>query len=194
MIVIAADPGKTTGIVAYDSDTRRVLSYDLLLPWLKWPEREGAWLAARAVWTWATDWAHTHGADVVDIACVTEVVVANGSPFGRDTEATVRMESELQCSYGFSGITRSQVRKQLGTRRGATRDTAVRDALKRRFGEGAFDRELLCPKRVNKSHGDDCQTCSGTGIKREAGPLHGITRDCVAALAVAVAWAEMQGL
>ena len=192
MIVIAADPGKTTGIVAYDSDTRRVLSYDLLPPPPKWPEREGAWDAAVAAWCWAIEYRARSGGR--QWQGVTEVVVANGSPFGRDTEATVRMESELQCGYGFSGITRSQVRKQLGTKRGTTRDTAVRDALKRRFGEGAFDRELLCPKRVNKSHGDGCPTCSGTGIKREAGPLHGITRDCVAALAVAVAWSEMQGL
>jgi len=51
------------------------------------------------------------------------------------------------------------------------KDREVRECLSLLFGDEAFDKPKLCPKRGNKSHGRDCKLCFGTGHSRVAGPL-----------------------
>lgn len=71
---------------------------------------------------------------------------------------------------------------------GKSADSIVRARLRSEFGEAAWQTAKACPKRKNKSHGDDCPVCGGSGFARKAGWLAGVTGHAVQALALSVAY------
>lgn len=82
---------------------------------------------------------------------------------------------------------RRHIKKVLDVQ-GGNADSIVRARMRSEFGEEAWQTSKVCPKRKNKSHGDGCPICGGTGLAREAGWLSSLTGHAVQALALSAAY------
>jgi hypothetical protein len=111
-----------------------------------------------------------------------------GNDIVRTAETSARY-AELAANNGHSVVWlyRRHVKQALGIR-GKSSDAIVRAVLQEEFGPGAFDKAKRCPKRTNKSHGDDCPHCGGTGNERQAGRYGGVTSHAIQALALWAGW------
>ena len=111
-----------------------------------------------------------------------------GNDVIRTAETSARY-AELAANYGHKVVWlyRRHVKQALGIR-GKSSDAIVRAVLQEEFGGDCFDKAKACPKRKNKSHGDDCPICHGTGNERKAGRYGGVTSHAIQALALWVGW------
>jgi len=111
-----------------------------------------------------------------------------GNDIVRTAETSARYVELAQCNeHNVAWLYRRHVKQALDIR-GKSGDAIVRARLQEEFGSGAFTKAKLCPKRKQKSHGDNCSICHGTGNEREAGRYAGVTSHAIQALALWVAY------
>lgn len=72
--------------------------------------------------------------------------------------------------------------------RGRSSDSVIRSRLMEIDGADAWAKGRACPKRSNKSHGDDCPICGGSGMAVERGRLADVTGHAIQALALSYAY------
>jgi hypothetical protein len=93
----------------------------------------------------------------------------------------------IESGHDTHRIYRRHVKQALDVR-GKSSDAIIRARLCEEFGASAFDNGKACPKRKNKSHGDDCAICGGSGMEREPGRFAGVKSHAIQALALWLAF------
>jgi hypothetical protein len=130
------------------------------------------------------------GGEVVDVRAVAEVdydatFVVIEDPCGILFKRTNSIMWSLTCRtagelfgahetvarYLSPSVARQWLAQAAGQSGRVQKDAEVRECLEVIFGQLAFAKGKLCPKRKGKRHGADCDACDGTGMKQQPGCL-----------------------
>lgn len=189
-IHIGIDTGKITGIAAFDAAAGRIVWFaeiDHLSAELvdhPWPSYESVGRAKDSILS-AINARFPPGA-YLDVRITVEAVQLYGVGGGQ-VESTLRLEDRLSSAPGVRRMRGAAARHAAGISHHSGADKRVKSYLESWFGAGCFDRGLVCPRRKNKSHNDDCPICAGTGWRAPRGDLFGMGGHARDAAMIAIA-------
>jgi hypothetical protein len=177
-LIVAIDPGATTGLVVARDVTK----------WEDVPGRIEAFehneVAALNVLRTAVQWEPIRSARCHVL--LEDVTAMARSVHELDTLRLIgRMEEAFHGSpWLVHRVPRDAVCRWLGTPR---KDKEVRRALASIYGDADAFRSVLCRRRNNVNHGEDCLICKGTG-HQVRGAFAGVSGHSVQALGLLVGW------